>query len=86
MNIIREIPRLNPSLEYLFKQTHCLLELCKKPDAMPRPNGMQIKVTHQEIAKMVGRSCEMAGHVMKEPEDDALITAHGKTIVVFGTR
>ncbi|MCH6566034.1 MAG: transcriptional regulator Crp, partial [Proteobacteria bacterium] len=29
---------------------------------------------------------EMAGRVMKTLEEDGLITAHGKTIVVFGTR
>jgi len=65
---------------------HCLLELSAEPDAMTHPDGMQIKVTRQDIAKMVGCSREMAGRVLKELEDDALITAHGKTIVVFGTR
>ena len=65
---------------------HCLLELCTEPDAMTHPDGMQIKVTRQDIAKMVGCSREMAGRVLKELEEDALITAHGKTIVVFGTR
>jgi CRP/FNR family cyclic AMP-dependent transcriptional regulator len=65
---------------------HCLLELCKEPDAMTHPDGMQIKSTRQEIAKMVGCSREMAGRVLKELEDDKLISAHGKTIVVYGTR
>ena len=65
---------------------HCLLELCQEPDAMTHPEGMQIKVTRQDIAKMVGCSREMAGRVLKELEEDALITAHGKTIVIFGAR
>jgi len=65
---------------------HCLLELSGEPDAMTHPDGMQIKTTRQDIAKMVGCSREMAGRVLKELEDDALITAHGKTIVVYGTR
>ena len=65
---------------------HCLLELSEEPDAMTHPEGMQIKSTRQDIAKMVGCSREMAGRVLKELEDDALITAHGKTIVVFGSR
>jgi len=47
---------------------------------------MQIKVTRQEIAKIVGCSREMAGRVIKHLEEDNLISAHGKTIVVFGTR
>jgi len=65
---------------------HALLELCEQPDAMTHPDGMQIKITRQDLAKMVGCSREMAGRVLKELEDDELITAHGKTIVVFGSR
>ena len=65
---------------------HCLLELSKEPDAMTHPDGMQIKTTRQDIAKMVGCSREMAGRVLKELEDEDLISAHGKTVVVFGTR
>ncbi len=63
-----------------------LIDLSKEPDAMTHPEGMQIKTTRQDIAKMVGCSREMAGRVLKELEDEDLITAHGKTIVVFGTR
>ncbi len=65
---------------------HCLLELAKEPDAMTHPDGMQIKSTRQDIAKMVGCSREMAGRVLKELEEEGLISAHGKTIVVFGAR
>ena len=65
---------------------HCLLELSNEPDAMTHPDGMQIKITRQDLAKMVGCSREMAGRVLKELEEEDLITAHGKTIVVFGTR
>ena len=63
-----------------------LLDLAKQPDAMTHPEGMQIKITRQEIAKIVGCSREMAGRVIKSLEEDNLISAHGKTIVVFGTR
>ena len=59
-----------------------LLELSHQPDAMTHPDGMQIKITRQDIAKIVGCSREMAGRVLKELEEDHLITAHGKTIVV----
>ena len=65
---------------------HCLLELAREPDAMTHPDGMQIKSTRQDIAKMVGCSREMAGRVLKELEEENLISAHGKTIVVFGAR
>lgn len=63
-----------------------LLDLAKQPDAMTHPDGMQISITRQDIAKIVGCSREMAGRVLKELEIDGLISAHGKTIVVFGTR
>lgn len=65
---------------------HALLELSDEPDAMTHPDGMQIKVTRQDLAKMVGCSREMAGRVLKELDDDDLITAHGKTVVVFRAR
>lgn len=63
-----------------------LLELAQSPDAITHPDGMQIKITRQELAKIVGCSREMAGHVIKNLEQDGLITAHGKTMVIFGTR
>jgi CRP/FNR family cyclic AMP-dependent transcriptional regulator len=73
-------------LDVTGRVAHALLELTKEPDAMTHPDGMQIKVTRQEIAKIVGCSREMAGRVLKELEVENLITAHGKTVVVFGTR
>ena len=63
-----------------------LLDLAKQPDAMTHPEGMQIRITRQEIAKIVGCSREMAGRVLKELQQQSLISAHGKTIVVYGTR
>ena len=63
-----------------------LLDLCRQPDAMTHPQGMQLRITRQELAKMVGCSREMAGRVLKELEEQELISAHGKTIVVYGTR
>ena len=63
-----------------------LLDLCKQPDAMTHPDGMQIRITRQEIGRIVGCSREMAGRVLKELEERGLISVKGKTIVVFGTR
>ncbi|MEE4659874.1 MAG: cAMP-activated global transcriptional regulator CRP [Halieaceae bacterium] len=63
---------------------HTLLDLCQQPDAMTHPEGMQIKVTRQELGRIVGCSREMAGRVLKSLEDDGLLTASGKTIVVYG--
>lgn len=63
-----------------------LLDLCKQPDAMTHPDGMQIRVTRQELSSHVGCSREMAGRVIKSLEEQGLISVKGKTIVVFGTR
>lgn len=63
-----------------------LLDLTKEPDAITHPDGMQLHITRQEIARIVGCSREMVGRILKEMEDKELISAHGKTIVVFGTR
>ncbi len=63
-----------------------LLDLCKEPDAMTHPDGMQIRITRQEIGRIVGCSREMAGRVLKNMEEQGLISVKGKTIVVFGTR
>jgi len=65
---------------------HTLLDLCKQPDAMTHPDGMQIKVTRQELGKIVGCSREMAGRVLKNLEESGLVSVSGKTMVVYGTR
>jgi CRP/FNR family cyclic AMP-dependent transcriptional regulator len=64
----------------------CLLDLCKQPDAMTHPDGMQIKITRQEIGRIVGCSREMVGRVLKDLEEQKLVAVKGKTMVVFGTR
>ncbi|MGI1944057.1 cAMP-activated global transcriptional regulator CRP [Shewanella glacialipiscicola] len=63
-----------------------LLHLAKLPDAMTHPDGMQIKITRQEIGQIVGCSRETVGRILKMLEEQNLIQAHGKTIVVYGTR
>ncbi len=63
-----------------------LLDLSKEPDAMTHPDGMQLHITRQEIARIVGCTREMVGRVLKELEHKKLIEAHGKTIIVYGTR
>ena len=65
---------------------HTLLDLCKQPDAMTHPDGMQIRITRQEIGRIVGCSREMVGRVLKSMEEQGLLSAKGKTMVIFGTR
>lgn len=73
-------------LDVTGRVARTLLELCKEPDAMTHPDGMQIKVTRQEIGRIVGCSREMVGRVLKDLEDRGLVMARGKTMVVYGTR
>ena len=65
---------------------HAIMDLCNEPDAMTHPDGMQIKVSRQELSRLVGCSREMAGRVLKVLEEQGLISASGKTIVVFNAR
>ena len=63
-----------------------LLDLTKEPDAMTHPDGMQIRITRQEIGRIVGCSREMVGRVLKTLEEQQLISVKGKTMVVMGAR
>ena len=63
-----------------------LLELSREPDAMTHPDGMQIRITRQEIGRIVGCSREMVGRVLKDLEEQGLVSVKGKTMVVFGAR
>ncbi len=73
-------------LDVTGRVARTLLELCKQPDAMTHPDGMQIKITRQEIGRIVGCSREMVGRVLKTLEEQGLVHVKGKTMVVFGTR
>ncbi len=73
-------------LDVTGRIANTLINLAHQPEAMTHPDGMQIKITRQEIGQIVGCSRETVGRILKMMEDNHLITAHGKTIVVFGTR
>ncbi len=73
-------------VDVIGRVARTLIELSKEPDAITHPDGMQLRITRQEIAKIVGCSREMAGRVLKELELDGHITAKGKTVVVLGVR
>ena len=73
-------------LDVTGRVASALIDLSKQPDAMSHPDGMQIKITRQEIGRIVVCSREMVGRVLKELESKGLISVSGKTMVVFGTR
>lgn len=73
-------------LDVTGRITRTLNDLCQEPDALSHPQGTQIRVSRQELARIVGCSREMAGRVLKQLQIDGKLHARGKTIVVFGTR
>jgi len=73
-------------LDVTGRVARTLLDLAKQPDAMTHPDGMQIKITRQEIGRIVGCSREMVGRVLKNLEEQGLVAVSGKTMVVYGTR
>jgi len=73
-------------LDVTGRVARTLIDLCKQPEAMTHPDGMQIKITRQEIGRIVGCSREMVGRVLKNLEEQGLIQVKGKTMVVYGTR
>jgi len=88
-NRLRDTTRKVGDLAFLDvtgRVARTLLDLCTEPDAMTHPDGMQIKITRQEIGRIVGCSREMVGRVLKTLEEQGLVSVHGKTMVVFGTR
>ena len=63
-----------------------LHDLAREPEAMSHPQGTQLRVSRQELARLVGCSREMAGRVLKKLEAEGKLHARGKTVVLYGTR
>jgi len=78
----RKVHRL-AFLDVTGRISRTLMDLCKEPHAMTHPDGTQIKVSRQEIAKIVGCSREMAGRVLKDLEEQGNLAVKGHTIVVL---
>ena len=66
--------------------TNALLDLCREPAALTHPDGMQLKVSRQELARIAGCSREVAGRMLKKLEHEGLVEVSGHTIVVRGER
>jgi CRP/FNR family cyclic AMP-dependent transcriptional regulator len=73
-------------LDVTGRVARALLDLSTEPDAITHPDGMQIKITRQEIGRIVGCSREMVGRVLKTLEEQGLVAVKGKTMVVLGAR
>jgi CRP/FNR family cyclic AMP-dependent transcriptional regulator len=72
-------------LDVAGRLAHELLALCQKPDAITHPRGTIVKISRQELARIVGCSREMAGRVLKKLEEDGLIVSQGRGILVLSS-
>ena len=54
--------------------------ICRTPDPDDR---RQIRITRQEIGRIVGCSREMVGRVLKTLEEQGMIETEGKAILIF---
>jgi len=77
----RKVSRL-AFLDVTGRVARTVLDLCDEPDAMSHPDGTQIKISRQEISRIVGCSREMVGRVLKILEEQGSISVAGKTIVI----
>ncbi len=73
-------------LDVTDRITRTLHDLAEEPDAMTHPQGTQLRISRQELARLVGCSREMAGRVLKKLQADGKLHARGKTLVLYGTR
>lgn len=63
-----------------------LLHLCTLPGAQPHARGTLVRISRQELARLVGCSREMAGRVLKRLEEDGMLLTLGRSILVLRTR
>ena len=79
----RKVSRL-AYMDVTNRVAQTLVDLCDEPDAVAHPRGRQIRLSRQEMSRIVGCSREMVGRVLKQLEEQGTILVSGKTIVVLG--
>lgn len=72
-------------LDVAGRLARTLLDLTQQPDAKSHAKGIMVRVSRQELARIVGCSREMAGRVLKKLEEDGLVSTQGRSILVAST-
>ncbi len=85
LNTSRKVSRL-AFMDVTSRVAKTLIDLTAEPDAMSHPKGIQIRISRQEISRIVGCSREMVGRVLKQLEIQGMISVSGKNMVVFDSR
>jgi CRP/FNR family cyclic AMP-dependent transcriptional regulator len=61
-----------------------LLQLVHDSQAITHPDGMLVRITREELSRLVNCSSKMTGRVVRNLEEQGLIQVHGKSILVIG--
>jgi CRP/FNR family cyclic AMP-dependent transcriptional regulator len=61
-----------------------LLDLAADSQAITHPEGMLVRITREELGRLVNCSRQMAGQALFNLERQGLVEVHGKNIVVRG--
>ena len=74
------------SMDVAGRIARTLMDMCAEPQAMSHPEGTQIHISRQEIARIVSCTRETVGRVLKQMADDGIIAVKGMKIVVYHER
>lgn len=69
-------------LDVTGRIARALLDLTRDSQAITHPDGMLIRMTREELGRLVSCSREMAGKVLHYLEEQGLVQVSGKNIVV----
>jgi CRP/FNR family cyclic AMP-dependent transcriptional regulator len=73
-------------LDVTGRIARALLDLARDSEAITHPDGMLVRITREELGRLVNCSREMAGRVLQNLEGQGLIQVEGKSIVVHVAR
>lgn len=79
----RKVSRL-AHMDVTNRIARTLIDLCEEPGSVSHPQGRQIRISRQEMSRIVGCSREMVGRVLKQLEEQGTLLVNGKSIVVLG--
>jgi CRP/FNR family cyclic AMP-dependent transcriptional regulator len=85
LNTSRKVSSL-AFMDVTSRVARTLIDLTSEPYAQSHPQGILIRISRQEISRIVGCSREMVGRVLKQLEADGMISVSGKNMLVFGAR
>jgi len=71
-------------LDVTGRIARALLQLVSDSQAISHPNGMLVRITREELGRLVNCSAKMTGKVLRNLEEQGLIQVRGKSIVVIG--